>query len=92
MVTMDEARRIALSRMSDKGWFDFCTEFENAFVFSRHDDISIGGNGSCAVMKATGEACTFAGVLAEIGDEVRGYKMALDGTFTEVPLESFESE
>ncbi len=40
MVNLARAREIALSRMSDKTWFDHCVEYENAFVFSRYEAMS----------------------------------------------------
>ena len=82
MIDINAARDIALSKMSDKAFFDFCTEYENAFVFSKYDDMSIGGNGPCAVMNSDGSALNFSAVLDEIGDELHDYKMNLDGKFT----------
>lgn len=92
MIDIIAARDIALSKMSDKTFFNFCTEYENAFVFSKYDDMSIGGNGPCAVMKNDGSALNFAAVLDEIGDELHDYKMSLDGEFTEVPIEQFDGD
>lgn len=43
MVGHEDARRAALSRVSDKMWLCFCTEYGNARVFSRNGDMSFGG-------------------------------------------------
>ena len=55
--------------------FDYCTEHENAYVFSKMDELSFGGtNSPAAVMKAGGECCNFVSVIGELGDEIReGY-------------------
>lgn len=92
MVGYEEARRATLSRVSDKTWFDFCTEYENAFVFSRYDDMSFGGVGPCAVMKASGECCNFAAVLDEVGNPVRYFRMDRDGGLTDVTDEELDQE
>ncbi len=81
MVNLNQAREIALSRISDKTWFDHCVEYENAFVFSRYDDMSFGGISPCAVMKATGEPMNFVAVLDSLGKEVAEYSMPRDGAF-----------
>lgn len=83
MVNLARAREIALSRMSDKTWFDHCVEYENAFVFSRYDDMSFGGVSPCAVIKATGAPMNFVAVLDDLGAEVMEYAMSADGVFTE---------
>lgn len=83
MVNLAQAREIVLSRMSDKTWFDHCTEYENAFVFSRYDDMSFGGVSPCAVMKATGAPMNFVYVLDDLGAETAEYAMSSDGVFTE---------
>lgn len=91
MVTYQQARDAALARMSDKSWFNLCTEYDNAFVFSKYDDFSFGGYGSpCAVMKAGGECCSFSAVLDEVGDVVRYSLMASDGRLTEVSEERLD--
>lgn len=87
MVGYEDARRGALSRMSDKSWFDFCTEYENAYVFSRYDDISFGGISPCAVMKDSGKCYNFVAVLDEIGEPLGYYRMDCNEALTEVPEE-----
>ncbi len=88
MVGYKEARDAALSRMTDKTWFNLCTEHEKAYVFSKYDDMSFGGSPSpCAVMKATGECCNFVAVLDEIGSPLHYFKMSANGELTEVSEE-----
>lgn len=91
MVTLEQAREAALSYMSDKAWFNLCTEYEKAYVFSRYDDFSIGGYGSpCAVMKRDGECYMFAAVLDELGDVLHCFLMSPDGGLTEVSEERLD--
>ena len=85
MVTYERAYEVLRDRVSDVAWYDHCAEFENAFVFSRYDDLSIGGNGPCAVMKDDGEACNFVAVMDELGDMTGEYSVAPDGTRTIAP-------
>lgn len=35
---------------------DFCTEREDAYIFSKKDEISIGGIGPVVILKASGKA------------------------------------
>ncbi len=83
MVDLAQAREIALSRMSDKTWFDHCVEYDNAFVFSRYDDMSFGGISPCAVIKTTGAPMNYAAVLDALGAEIAEYAMSPDGVFTD---------
>lgn len=92
MVGYEQAREIALSGMSDKAWFDFCTEDERAWVFSRYEDTSFGGTGPCAVLKDTGEACDYAAVLGETGETLRAFRMDADGALHEMPLAEYMGE
>lgn len=92
MVGYEDARRAALSRVSDKTWFDFCTEYENAYVFSRYDDISFGGISPCAVMKDSGKCYSFVAVLDEIGEPLCYCRMDCNGALTEVSEEELNSE
>lgn len=87
-----EARKIALSKIEDKMWFNLCTEYDNAFVFSKYDDISIGGTpGPCVVMKGSGEALNFVAALSGIGEEKARWLMSADGEFSEVSEEQLEA-
>ena len=84
MLTYEKARKTALDCMEDKRWFNFCTEYENAFVFSKYDDISIGGISPCAVMKSDGSARLFEAALGNIGDELHAYIMDENGKLEEM--------
>ena len=55
--------------------YDYCIEYENAFVFSKRDERSFGGfNSPVAVLKTDGSCASFVSVIGELGDEVReGY-------------------
>lgn len=88
MINYEEARDIALSKWDE---FDYCTEYENAFVFSKYDDMSIGGCGPIAVMKGMGVTYDFAyylccfhskrireGYLSEFDDGSAKYKVIDD--------------
>ena len=72
MVDLAQAREIALSRM-----------YDNAFVFSRYDDMSFGGISPCAVIKTTGAPMNYAAVLDALGAEIAEYAMSPDGVFTD---------
>ena len=72
-VTYEEALRIAVSCWAE---VDYVTEYEDAFVFSRYDDMSFGGNSPVVVMKATGETINFVAYLdsGRVGNPIReGY-------------------
>lgn len=54
-------------------------------MFSKYDDLSIGGCGSpCAVMKDGGECLSLSSVLDCIGDELRCSLMDGAGDLTEI--------
>lgn len=89
MVTYDEARETMLACMEDKGWFNFCTECEGAFVFSKYDDYSIGGVSPCAVLKRDGGAYLFDAVLDELGETLHTYVMGEDGSLDEIPTNMY---
>ena len=91
MVSYVQAREIALSRMSNKTWFNCCSEYEHAFVFSKWDDFSFGGISPCAVMKDTGAALNFVAAIDELGDFIRVWMMAPDGSLTATSLEEIGS-
>lgn len=38
---------------------DYCTEYQGAFVFSKLDDMSFGGNGPVAVLKEDGRPINY---------------------------------
>lgn len=42
---------------------NYCTDQTDAFVFSKKDDISIGGNGPIAVLKKTGVCINYVAFL-----------------------------
>ena len=56
MISYDEARQKAKELWNE---VDYCTEYADAYVFSKKDDLSIGGNSPIAVMKKTGECMDF---------------------------------
>lgn len=89
MLTYEDARKTALDCVEDKSWFNFCTEYENAFVFSKYDDISIGGISPCAVMKNDGSTRLFEAVLGETGGELHTYIMGEDGKLEEIPTDMY---
>lgn len=64
MVTYEEALQLATARRSD---VDYCTEHEDAFVFSKMDELSFGGNGPVVVLKATGECINMPAYLVGMG-------------------------
>ena len=73
MVNISVARDIAIKI---HGGYDYVTEYENAFVFSEYDDDNEGGNGPCAVMKASARPMPFVLVLEDglLGEEIKhGY-------------------
>lgn len=46
--------------------FDYCTEYANAFVFSKKDELSFGGiNSPVAVMKEDGCCISFVAYISE---------------------------
>lgn len=65
MVDYKKAKALALSCWSE---VDYCTEYENAFVFSKMDDMSFGGNSPVVVLKATGRCINMVSYI----DEMRG--------------------
>ena len=72
-ITYEEALRIAVNCWDE---VDYVTEYEDAYVFSRYDDMSFGGNSPVAVMKADGRAINFVAFLDSgcAGDPIReGY-------------------
>ena len=54
---------------------DYCTEYASAYVFSKMDDMSFGGNGPIAVMKTDGRPISFVAFLGSgAGEPLReGY-------------------
>ena len=73
MITKNEAIKLAKEHNSA---YDYCTEYENAYLFSIKDFLSIGGFDSpVAVMKETGQCfnmthfidCVDEGALVEEG-------------------------
>ena len=55
MVDLAQAREIAPSLGCPiKLGSTIASEYDNAFVFSRYDDMSFGGISPCAVIKTTG--------------------------------------
>ena len=56
----EEALRIAVKCWDE---VDYVTEYEDAYVFSRYDDMSFGGNSPVAVMKADGRAINLVAYL-----------------------------
>ncbi len=44
---------------------DYCQETENAFIFSKKDDRSIGGSGPVVVLKDTGECINMVAYITE---------------------------
>lgn len=72
-ISFEEALRMAV-RCWDE--VDYVTEYEDAYVFSRYDDMSFGGNSPVVVMKATGEVINLVAYLGfgRVGDPIReGY-------------------
>ena len=62
MVDYATALSIAKSRWNE---IDYCAENENAFVFSKYGDRSIGGAEPVVVLKDTGECVGFTAYLCE---------------------------
>lgn len=89
MLTYEKARETMLGCMENKKWFNFCTEYEKAFVFSKYDDISIGGTSPCAVLKEDGSARLFEAVAGELGDRLHTYIMDEDGKLDEMPTGAY---
>ena len=51
--------------------FDYCTEYDDAFVFGKSDDMSFGGwNSPAAVLKEDGSCINFVAYIAEGAGEV----------------------
>lgn len=91
MVDYAQARKIMLSQVRDKSWFNLCTECENAFVFSKYDDFSIGGTTAPgAVMKDSGKCYAYSAVLDYIGDTTGYYLMGKDGARKEITAERLD--
>ncbi len=44
---------------------DYCTEHPGAYVFSKKDDLSFGGNSPVVVLKETGECWNYTAFLDE---------------------------
>ena len=55
-ITYDAAHKTAKKLWSE---IDYCTEYDNAYVFSKKDDMSFGGNGPVVILKNSGEALDF---------------------------------
>ena len=53
MTTFESAKKEALKLRRD---VDFCMEYEKAYVFSKKNDISIGGEGPVVILKDSGKA------------------------------------
>lgn len=60
MITYEQALKKALA-CSDE--FNYCVERTDAFVFSKKDDMSFGGNGPVAVLKESGECINYVAFL-----------------------------
>jgi len=64
MVTYEEALQLAISCRSD---VDYCTEHEDAFIFSKKDELCFGGNGPVVVLKESGSCINMPAYLVEMG-------------------------
>ena len=53
MITFEEAKKKALGLRKD---VDTCRENKDAFVFSKKNDVSFGGDGPVAILKGNGRA------------------------------------
>ena len=76
-ITYEEALQIAVKYWDE---VDYVTEYEDAYVFSRFDDMTIGGMGPFAVMKTDGRVLIFVAYLdsGRAGNPIReGYITAL---------------
>lgn len=92
MVGYEEAREKALNHMSDKTFFNACQEHEHAWVFSKWDDMSIGGTGPCVVMKDTGETLNYLAAMDDIGNLITPYYMDENGNLTEMPMSVYDGD
>ena len=52
-MTFKKAEKIARGLKEN---IDFCQEYEDAFIFSKKDELSIGGDGPVVILKESGEA------------------------------------
>lgn len=60
MITYDDALAKARECWSD---VNYCLDQTDAFVFSKKDDMSFGGNAPVAVLKKSGECINYAAFL-----------------------------
>ena len=63
-VAYDEALALARACWDE---VDYFTEYEEAYVFSKYGDMSIGGMSPVAVLKDTGECIDFVSFINEFG-------------------------
>lgn len=76
MITYEEAYKTAKEL---KPSIDFCTEYENGYVFSCTDDENYigGGHSPCVILKKNGKAVTMPWFIAKIGtgNEIRSFDL-----------------
>ena len=53
MMNFEEAKKKAKKLRKD---VDFCQEYEDAYIFSKKDDVSFGGQSPVVILKENGEA------------------------------------
>lgn len=68
MIEFSEAKRLALSCW---GEVDYCMEYADAFIFSKKDDLSFGGNGPVVVLKANGRCINMVSYIEDMSDGSR---------------------
>ena len=64
MVDYKKAKELALACWSE---VDYCSEREDAFIFSKFGDLSIGGNGPVVVLKESGRCINMPAYLCFMG-------------------------
>ena len=57
-MTFEKAEKMARGLKEN---IDFCREYEDAFIFSKKDEFSIGGDGPVVILKESGEAINMTG-------------------------------
>ena len=57
-MTFEKAEKMARQLKEN---VDFCQEYEDAFIFSKKDEFSIGGDGPVVILKESGEAINMTG-------------------------------
>lgn len=91
MITFNQAYSNACAVINTKAWYDYCSEYNKFYVFSRYDDDSCGGYSSpCAINKEDGKAYSFVGVISGIGKMAHAYRLNKNKEWEEVPIEDDE--